>query len=154
MNISDLDLSIRAYNCLKALDLRTVQEVLDYGINNLRNHRNVGMKTITEIEEIFSNITLEKTEPKIGVPIFMTSMTISEMKEILISPLIEEIRKLKKEEDVDVVFTKTQAQKFLNVSMPTLHKWTRKGILKSYKIQKRVYYKKSEILQSLNYENT
>lgn len=41
--------------------------------------------------------------------------------------------------------TRKEASKKLNISLPTLHSYTKKGILKGYKVGVRVLYKKSEV---------
>lgn len=48
------------------------------------------------------------------------------------------------------LLTIDETMKFLSVSKPTLYKWKKEGKLKSYGIGKRVYYKKSEIEDSLS----
>lgn len=49
----------------------------------------------------------------------------------------------------DDLLTRTDAAKFLQISTVTLWDWTNKGKLKSYGIANKIYYKKSELLQSL-----
>lgn len=45
----------------------------------------------------------------------------------------------------DRFLTRIETAKKLIISLPTLHSYTQKGILKSYKIGVRVLYKKSEV---------
>ena len=54
------------------------------------------------------------------------------------------------DESIDYITRKETAQ-LLNVSLVTLSSWTKKSILKSYKIGSRVLYKKSEVIQSLQH---
>ena len=53
--VSDLGLSTRAFNCLRSLGLRTVEELLRFvktgGFDKLTDTRNLGDKTLTEIKE-------------------------------------------------------------------------------------------------------
>lgn len=49
--LSDLDLSVRAYNCLKAAEIRTLGELVSYHIEDLLKFRNFGKKSLTELEE-------------------------------------------------------------------------------------------------------
>ncbi|NER10034.1 Helix-turn-helix domain-containing protein [Muriicola jejuensis] len=55
------------------------------------------------------------------------------------------------------LLTREETAEFLKVSMTTLWQWSRKGILPSYGIGNRVYYKRSELentlvkLESKNY---
>lgn len=84
--------------------------------------------------------------------------------QILLSPipindLIEEILKafknntsLRGEEvspDLPELITRIQTAKELNISLVTLSDWTKKGILQSYNLSGKVYYKRSEIMQGL-----
>ena len=69
--------------------------------------------------------------------------------EIVASLKDEVIEWLKDKEDKDKLLTREQVCELLTISMTTLHVWTKSGKLKSYGIGNRVYYKKSEILTSL-----
>ena len=42
-----------------------------------------------------------------------------------------------------------EAAKILQVSLPTLISWTNKGLLTAYKMGRRKYYKKAELISSL-----
>ena len=48
--LEDLDLSVRAYNCLKAAKINSLQELVTYDTNSLIKFRNFGKKSLTEIE--------------------------------------------------------------------------------------------------------
>ena len=50
-SLADLDLSVRAYNCLKAAEIRTLGELVSYHIEDLLKFRNFGKKSLTELEE-------------------------------------------------------------------------------------------------------
>lgn len=50
-SLADLDLSVRAYNCLKAAEIRTLGELVSYNIEDLLKFRNFGKKSLTELEE-------------------------------------------------------------------------------------------------------
>jgi len=47
------------------------------------------------------------------------------------------------------LLTRAEVANLLNISIATLWNWEKQGILKKYGIGGRVYYKKSEILESL-----
>jgi DNA-directed RNA polymerase subunit alpha len=49
--LADLDLSVRAYNCLKAAEIRTLGELVNYQIDDLLKFRNFGKKSLSELEE-------------------------------------------------------------------------------------------------------
>lgn len=42
--------------------------------------------------------------------------------------------------------------KIFNVSKVTLHKWKKKGLLPFYKMNRRVYFKRSEVINSMNHK--
>lgn len=50
--LSDLDLSVRAYNCLKAAEIRYLYELVQYDIADLLKFRNFGKKSLSELEEL------------------------------------------------------------------------------------------------------
>jgi len=49
--LADLDLSVRAYNCLKAAEIKTLGELVGYHIDDLLKFRNFGKKSLSELEE-------------------------------------------------------------------------------------------------------
>jgi DNA-directed RNA polymerase subunit alpha len=51
-SLEDLDLSVRAYNCLKAAKINSLGEVVRYDMNELLKFRNFGKKSLVEIEEL------------------------------------------------------------------------------------------------------
>jgi len=48
----DLDLSVRALNCLKAADVETLGELVAYNRNDLLKFRNFGKKSLTELDQL------------------------------------------------------------------------------------------------------
>lgn len=51
-SLEDLDLSVRAYNCLKAAKINTLAELVRYDTNELLKFRNFGKKSLVEIENM------------------------------------------------------------------------------------------------------
>jgi len=51
-SLEDLDLSVRAYNCLKAAKINTLAELVQYDTHELLKFRNFGKKSLVEIEEL------------------------------------------------------------------------------------------------------
>lgn len=51
-SLEDLDLSVRAYNCLKAAKINSLSEVVRYDMHELLKFRNFGKKSLVEIEEL------------------------------------------------------------------------------------------------------
>jgi DNA-directed RNA polymerase subunit alpha len=56
--LSELDLSVRAYNCLKAADIKTLGDLVSYNIADLLKFRNFGKKSLTELEELVADKSL------------------------------------------------------------------------------------------------
>ncbi len=50
--LSDLDLSVRAYNCLKSADVRTLGDLVNLDIADMMKFRNFGKKSLTELEQL------------------------------------------------------------------------------------------------------
>ena len=48
-SIDDLDLSVRAYNCLKRAGMTTVQDLTDKTENEMMKIRNLGKKSLKEV---------------------------------------------------------------------------------------------------------
>ncbi len=57
--LEDLDLSVRAYNCLKAAKINTLGELVQYEPHELLKFRNFGRKSLVEIEELLQDKNLE-----------------------------------------------------------------------------------------------
>lgn len=47
-------------------------------------------------------------------------------------------------------WTAQQTADFCKVSKVTIHEWTKKEILKKYKIGNRIFYKKKEVISAIN----
>lgn len=54
----DMDLSVRALNCLKAADVETLGELCHFNKNDLLKFRNFGKKSLTELEALLDNNNL------------------------------------------------------------------------------------------------
>ncbi len=55
----DLDLSVRALNCLKAAGVNTLGDLVQYQKEDLLKFRNFGKKSLAEIEELLDNYSLD-----------------------------------------------------------------------------------------------
>lgn len=51
-------------------------------------------------------------------------------------------------EDTELL-TRKKVAELLGITLPTLHNWTKKGVLKSYRLGTRLRYKKSEVMEAL-----
>lgn len=54
----DMDLSVRALNCLKAADVETLGELVTFNKNDLLKFRNFGKKSLTELEDLLDSLGL------------------------------------------------------------------------------------------------
>jgi DNA-directed RNA polymerase subunit alpha len=54
----DLDLSVRALNCLKAAEVETLGDLVKFNKNDLLKFRNFGKKSLTELDELLDNMGL------------------------------------------------------------------------------------------------
>ena len=62
--LSDMGLSVRAYNCLKAADIDTFADLVSYSRNELMKFRNFGRKSLNEID-----ILVEKMKLSFGMDV-------------------------------------------------------------------------------------
>jgi DNA-directed RNA polymerase subunit alpha len=56
--LTDLELSVRALNCLKAADVETLGQLAGYHKHDLLKFRNFGKKSLTELEEKLESLNL------------------------------------------------------------------------------------------------
>ncbi len=56
--LADMDLSVRALNCLKAAEVDTLGDLVRYNKNDLLKFRNFGKKSLTELEDLLSQMNL------------------------------------------------------------------------------------------------
>lgn len=54
----DMDLSVRALNCLKAADVETLGELVVFNKTDLLKFRNFGKKSLTELEDLLEGLNL------------------------------------------------------------------------------------------------
>jgi DNA-directed RNA polymerase subunit alpha len=52
--LEDLDLSVRAFNCLKAAKINSLSELVQYEQEDLMKFRNFGQKSLSEIEQVLT----------------------------------------------------------------------------------------------------
>jgi DNA-directed RNA polymerase subunit alpha len=57
-SLSDLDLSVRAYNCLKAADVKTLGDLVQLEISDMMKFRNFGKKSLAELEQLVADKNL------------------------------------------------------------------------------------------------
>lgn len=54
----DMDLSVRALNCLKSAEVETLGELVQFNKTDLLKFRNFGKKSLTELDELLSTLNL------------------------------------------------------------------------------------------------
>ena len=58
MSIDELELSVRSYNCLKRAGINTVAELCDKSPDDMMKVRNLGRKSMEEVEQKLSELGL------------------------------------------------------------------------------------------------
>jgi DNA-directed RNA polymerase subunit alpha len=56
--LTELDLSVRALNCLKAAEVETLGDLVQYNKNDLLKFRNFGKKSLNELEDLLDKMNL------------------------------------------------------------------------------------------------
>ena len=56
--LTDMDLSVRALNCLKSAEVSTLGELVVFNKTDLLKFRNFGKKSLTELEELLTSLNL------------------------------------------------------------------------------------------------
>jgi DNA-directed RNA polymerase subunit alpha len=56
--LQDMDLSVRALNCLKAAEVDTLGDLVKYSKNDLLKFRNFGKKSLTELDQLLDGMNL------------------------------------------------------------------------------------------------
>ena len=56
--LTDMDLSVRALNCLKAADVDTLGDLVQFNKTDLLKFRNFGKKSLTELDDLLESLNL------------------------------------------------------------------------------------------------
>ena len=56
--LADMNLSVRALNCLKAADIETLGDLIKYQKSDLLKFRNFGKKSLTELDDLLDHLNL------------------------------------------------------------------------------------------------
>ena len=59
MNIDELELSVRSYNCLKRAGINTVEELINRSSDDMMKVRNLGRKSLEEVLAKLKELGLE-----------------------------------------------------------------------------------------------
>ena len=57
--LSDMNLSVRALNCLQAADVETLGDLVQFNKNDLLKFRNFGKKSLTELDDLLAGLNLQ-----------------------------------------------------------------------------------------------
>jgi hypothetical protein len=57
--VEDLDLPIRASNCVRAAKIKTLGELINCTVEELAEHRNFGQKSISQVEQVLEEMGLK-----------------------------------------------------------------------------------------------
>lgn len=92
--------------------------------------------------------------------IILNGLTTEQLKELLIEVIAEHLSSVSKvlgacnsSQDNSTYLTRVEAAKLLQISLPTLNDYTKRGIISSYKIGSNVRYKPSDIESALQERN-
>ena len=88
----------------------------------------------------------------------LVHVSLEDMSSVIRNILAEELKKVgdyfnqdtTKSEDLDEYLTREEVCKKLKVSNTTLFNWNNEGVLKNYKVGRRVYYKKEDVKALIN----
>ena len=58
MQVEELDLSVRSYNCLKRANINTVQELVNKTDSEMMKVRNLGKKSLEEVKNKLAELNL------------------------------------------------------------------------------------------------
>ena len=85
-----------------------------------------------------------------------TSINVDDLTDIIKKCILEAVsdsnKETTKELPSDDLLNIEDIQKIFNVSKVTVHKWKKKGLIPFYKMNRKVYFKKSEVINSMNHK--
>ena len=55
ISLEELDLSVRAYNCLKAANVRNLGDIVQLEVSDMMKFRNFGKKSLTELQQLIAD---------------------------------------------------------------------------------------------------
>lgn len=85
--------------------------------------------------------------------ILIENIDVEILNEIISKSVERQFNRLKQEfyveKEKEKLLSREETADLLKISLPTLLDWRKKGIVKPYKLGKRVYYKRHEIMEKL-----
>lgn len=81
----------------------------------------------------------------------LQNLNISELKQIVSDVVREEVNKINNNESntKDELLTRTQASIFLNISLPTLRNYVKRGVISEKRLGNKIYYSKKVLISSM-----
>lgn len=96
---------------------------------------------------------MQKSKKEIMSGSIFTNLSVEELSQIIktcISGVINSNTKVDVSEKADDdLLTIEEIQSIFKVSKVTVHKWKKKGLIPFYKMNRKVYFKKSEVMNSM-----
>ena len=90
----DMDLSVRALNCLKAADVETLGDLVQFNKTDLLKFRNFGKKSLTELDDLLESLNLSFTASHRNA--MLSNMACSLIKHKRITTTVAKAKALKK----------------------------------------------------------
>ena len=80
----------------------------------------------------------------------LIGLSVDEFKDLISDIVRKEVQNINSEpQQEDEFLTREETAKILKISLPTLHSYSKKGILQSHRIGRCIRYKKSEIIEAV-----
>ena len=96
-----------------------------------------------------SPVDLYQINKDMNQNILLSPITLSELESTIAKTVEQVLEKQKHSTPANVpdeLITRGETATLLRVSLPTLHEWTKRGLIPVYKVSTRVRYKKGEVL--------
>lgn len=79
----------------------------------------------------------------------LSSIPLTELESAIaktVEQLLDKRQQLTPVHEPEELITREETAKILRISLPTLHEWTKRGIVPHYKVATRVRYKRNEVM--------
>ena len=80
----------------------------------------------------------------------IVTLKVDELKHIIDECVISAISKIPQKQEEDVLLKRIDVAKLFGVSLVTLNQWMRDGRILYHRINSRVFFKRSEVMEALN----
>lgn len=81
--------------------------------------------------------------------LILSSIPLSELESTIakaVEQILDKRQSIVPEHDHEELITREETAQILRVTLPTLHSWTKQGLIPHYKISSRVRYKRCEVM--------